>query len=48
MFDGVITQRLVDLASSKNVKLLIGARIGGVTRKPDNVDILTITDLLTA
>jgi len=48
VFDGVITQRLVDLASSKNVKLLIGARIGGVTRKPDNVDILTITDLLTA
>ena len=48
VFDGVITQRLVDLASSKNVKLLIGARIGGITRKPDNVDILTITDLLTA
>jgi DNA primase len=48
VFDGVITQRLVDLAASKNVKILIGSRIGGVTKKPENVELLTITDLLTA
>jgi DNA primase len=47
VFDGVITQRLVDLASAKNVKVLIGSRIGGVTKKPENVELLTITDLLT-
>ncbi|BFH72480.1 DNA primase DnaG [Sulfurisphaera javensis] len=48
IFDGVITQRLLDLASAKNIKALVGARIGGISKRPKNVEILTITDLLTS
>ena len=48
IFDGVITQRLVDLASAKNIKLLIGARIGGITKRPKNVEILTLNDIFTS
>ncbi|MEM4080226.1 MAG: DNA primase DnaG [Metallosphaera sp.] len=46
IFDGVITQRLLELAASKNVKLVIGVRIGGITKKPENVKVLTLTDVI--
>ncbi|BFI76409.1 DNA primase DnaG [Sulfurisphaera ohwakuensis] len=48
IFDGVITQRLLDLASAKNIKLLVGARIGGISKRPKNVEILTMADLFTS
>jgi len=48
IFDGVITQRLLDLASAKNIKALIGARIGGITKRPKNVEILTLSDIFTS
>ncbi|WP_126451430.1 DNA primase DnaG [Sulfodiicoccus acidiphilus] len=47
IFDGVITQRLLELASERNIKLLVGARVGGLTKRPKNVKILTFTDMLT-
>lgn len=46
VFDGVITQRLLELASSKNVKLIVGVRIGGINKKPENVKILTLSDVI--
>jgi|BEDMetMinimDraft_2_1075160.scaffolds.fasta_scaffold03213_3 DNA primase len=46
VFDGVVTQRLVELASSKNVKMIIGARIGGLSQKPKEVEILTFSDII--
>lgn len=46
VFDGVITQRLVDLASSKNISMLIGARIGGISRRPKNLELLSISDII--
>lgn len=46
VFDGVITQRLVDLASSKNVSMLIGARIGGISKRPKNLELLSISDVI--
>ncbi|AAK40440.1 Bacterial-like DNA primase (dnaG) [Saccharolobus solfataricus P2] len=48
IFDGVITQRLLDLASQKNIKMIIGARIGGINKRPQNVDILTFTDIISS
>ncbi|QGA55094.1 DNA primase [Sulfolobus sp. E5-1-F] len=48
VFDGVITQRLLDLASQKNVKMIIGARIGGINKRPPNVDILTFIDIISS
>ncbi|MEM4768225.1 MAG: DNA primase DnaG [Saccharolobus sp.] len=48
VFDGVITQRLLDLASQKNIKMIIGARIGGINKRPQNVEILTFTDIISS
>jgi len=44
--DGIITQRLLDIAHAKNVKLVIGARIGRIQFKPQNITILTFNELL--
>ncbi len=41
VFDGIITQRLVDLASRQGVKTLIGIKIGNVNKAPDNIEIIT-------
>ena len=39
VLDGIITQRLVDLTESKQVKLLVGIKMGNVFRKPDKLQI---------
>jgi DNA primase len=44
VFDGVITQELVDVASEKGVEYLVGMR-ARVERPPSNVKILTVEDL---
>lgn len=43
--DGVITQRLVDIASAKGVSVLVGARIGAISKKPTNIVMLTFDDV---
>ncbi len=40
VLDGIVTQRLVDLAEGKGVKFLVGIRSGNLTRKPANLKIL--------
>lgn len=45
VFDGIITQRLVDIASEKNVKYLIAARISDVVKQPLNVHLLTFKEV---
>ena len=47
VFDGIITQRLLDVAADKNVALLIGARIGSkVTSKRGDVIFMTFSDIM--
>jgi len=41
VFDGIITQRLADLASKQGVKVLIGLKIGNVNKVPENIEIVT-------
>jgi DNA primase len=45
IFDGVITQRILDLASEKNVKTLVGVKFGSITKQPTDLEILTKADL---
>jgi DNA primase len=45
LFDGVVTQRLLDLAAGKNVKYVIGDRVSEGAKKPANVQVLTLSDL---
>ena len=47
VFDGVITQRLVDIASEKGVKRIVGDRISGVAKRPLEIQLLTAQDVLT-
>ncbi|WXG43151.1 MAG: DNA primase DnaG [Promethearchaeati archaeon SRVP18_Atabeyarchaeia-1] len=45
VFDGVITQRLIDLASEKGAGLLIGARRGNIAKQPVNMSVKTFKDI---
>ncbi|MFH1101647.1 MAG: DNA primase DnaG [Methanobacteriota archaeon] len=44
VFDGIITQRLLDIASNKNVKEIVGIKIGNVVKMPKSIKILTKND----
>ncbi|MCX8194806.1 MAG: DNA primase DnaG [Candidatus Micrarchaeota archaeon] len=43
VFDGIVTQRLADLAESKKVAALVGIKLGNVFRRPAGVLIYTKT-----
>lgn len=46
VFDGVITQRILDMADQKGVKYIVGDRVAEGVRPPMNVKLMTISDLL--
>ena len=45
VFDGVITQRLVDIASDKGVKFLVAARVSDQVKQPLKVHLLTFSEM---
>lgn len=45
VFDGVITQRILDIAVDKGIDRLIGAKVGSVTKRPASVKVLTAGSL---
>ena len=45
VFDGIITQRLLDIANSKNVKEIVGIKLGNVVKMPSSVKVLTKSEL---
>jgi len=45
VFDGVITQRLVDVANKNKVKYLVAARVSDVVKHPLNVHLITFADI---
>lgn len=46
VFDGVTTQRLIDIASEKNIRYLVAARVSDVVKQPLNVNLLTFNEVL--
>jgi len=46
IFDGVITQRIVDIAGERNIKYLIAARVSDVVKQPLNVHLLTFDEIM--
>ena len=44
VFDGIITQRLLDIANNKNIKKIVGMKLGNVVKKPKSVKVLTRKD----
>jgi len=46
VFDGVITQRLVDIAAERSVRYLVGVKAGNITKKPLNLKVLSFKDVI--
>ena len=42
IFDGIISQRLIDVASLKGIKRLVAFRSMNIVKKPDNLKIITM------
>ena len=42
IFDGVISQRLVDICSTKNVEKIVAFKSANIVKKPDNLAIITM------
>jgi hypothetical protein len=45
VFDGIITQRILDIASDNGVEYVIGVKTGNVVKQPSKVQVLTADDL---
>jgi DNA primase len=44
IFDGIITQRLLDIAYERGVRTIVGARQHDITKKPAKIDIHTFSE----
>ncbi|MDP2768192.1 MAG: DNA primase DnaG [Candidatus Methanoperedens sp.] len=45
VFDGVITQRIVDIAAEKGIKTMIGAKMGNLVKSPASIHVETSSEL---
>jgi DNA primase len=45
VFDGVVTQRLLDLSEERGVKTIVGDRIAELTRRPGSIKIMTLPEV---
>ena len=45
VFDGIITQRLLDIAEEKKISIVVGDRISNIAKKPVDLKILTFSDI---
>jgi DNA primase len=45
VFDGIITQRIVDIASEKNIKHIVASRISDAVKPPLNVQLTTFSEI---
>ncbi len=45
VFDGIITQRLLDIAEEKKISIVVGDRISNIAKKPVNLKILTFSEI---
>jgi len=46
IFDGIITQRIVDIASEKNIKNIVASRISEAVKPPLNVQLVTFSEIM--
>ena len=46
VFDGVISQRIIDVSSEKSIKTVVGTRKGNISKMPTDVTIWTKEDLI--
>ena len=46
VFDGIITQRIVDIAADRELKTIVGERISGLAKRPTSIQLLTINEIV--
>jgi DNA primase len=46
VFDGVVSQRVLDIASEKGIRYVVGSRLGNVVRKPGDTVIVTFDEVV--
>ncbi|MEM4946226.1 MAG: DNA primase, partial [Archaeoglobaceae archaeon] len=45
VFDGIITQRLIDIAAKKDISYIVGAKLGSVVKLPTSIRIITFDQI---
>lgn len=45
VFDGIITQRILDIASGMNMSTVVGTKMGNIVKQPSGLEVWTRTDL---
>jgi hypothetical protein len=45
IFDGIITQRLVDIAHDRGVKTIVSIKSGDITKKPSSLELIEAQEL---
>jgi len=45
VFDGVITQRLIDIAGDKGVERIVGERTSGIVKRPLNIQLILFSNI---
>jgi len=45
VFDGIITQRILDIAAEKEITAIVGTKMGNITKQPAGVEVWTKEDL---
>jgi DNA primase len=45
VFDGIVTQRILDIAAEQKIGTIVGTKMGNITKQPSSVDIWTKEDL---
>lgn len=46
VFDGVISQRILDMAGEKGIRYVVGSRLGNIVRKPAETVVLTFDEVV--
>ena len=46
IFDGIITQRIVDVAGKKNIKRIVASRVSEAVKPVLNVELITFKDAI--
>ena len=44
VFDGVITQRLLDIAFESDIKTIVGMKVGNITKQPESIEVFSKQD----
>jgi len=45
VFDGIISQRILDIATEHKIKNIVGVKVGNIVKQPDSIQIIVKSDL---